>query len=167
MAEVRWARKTMLLNMALMYSLVLFGGYVLWGNARIVFWIYVMTWIGILTIGRYYVCRPCRYYGQDCPSFGFSHLARILPKGQGKGFSRMAVIIDTSVIVASLLLPMTVWVIGIFSRVVPFDRTDHALMGAYLLLFVVMSKVHSVTGCGKCDIAECPMSKAAKESEQG
>ncbi len=79
----------------------------------------------------------------------------------------MAVIIDTSVIVASLLLPMTVWVIGIFSRIVPFDKGDHALMGAYLLLFVVMSRVHSVTGCGKCDIAECPMSKAAKESEHG
>lgn len=161
MSRTTWTHNEMLLNVALMYPLVFLGGYILWEKARPIFWAYMLTWFGILTVGRYFVCRPCPYYGQDCPSFGFGHLARIFPESKTKGFNRRAGIIDTSVIVASLLIPIVLWILGIFTRIVSLSVTDHIVMGVYLGVFITMGLVHDA-GCRKCDIAECPMSKAPK-----
>jgi len=36
-------------------------------------------------------------------------------------------------------------------------------MGAYVILAVSMLGVHSATGCNRCDIAECRLSRAAKD----
>ncbi|NIM14583.1 MAG: hypothetical protein GTO45_21420 [Candidatus Aminicenantes bacterium] len=161
----QWSRKTMLLNMALFYPMLLLGGYLLWETYIVFFWIYLFMWIGILTLGRYYVCRPCPYCGQDCPSFGFSYLALLFPKSKAEGFNRCAGMIDIVFIFLSLLLPIAVWILSFFGKIAAFSTIKHILIAAYLILAAVVVTVHQVTGCSKCEIAECQASKAAKEKK--
>jgi len=72
MSSVNWSRKTMLLNALLFWPSVFLGGYVLWVKSAAMFWVYIAIWLGVVVIGRYFVCRRCKYYGMDCPTFGFS-----------------------------------------------------------------------------------------------
>jgi hypothetical protein len=80
MSRVLWPRQTTLLNSLLFYSAVALGGYVLWGKAALMSWVYAAVWLGVIMLGRYFVCRRCQYYGVDCPSFGYSYLARMFKK---------------------------------------------------------------------------------------
>ena len=73
-----WPRSVMLLNIALGLASLLLGGYILWQTSPPFFWPYLAVWIGVLTVGRYFVCRSCPYYGQDCPTYGWGHLARLM-----------------------------------------------------------------------------------------
>ena len=161
-----WSRKVMFLNSALLYLLVLLGGCILFVKSLPTFWVYLFIWISILTMGRYYVCRPCPYYGQDCPSFGFGHLARIFPKDDKSAFSARACIIDIIAIGVSLSLPVVVWVLSLVGKSAVFDAMWHVLMGVYIVWTVAMVTVHEITGCRKCEIAECPTSRAAKERKR-
>mgnify|MGYP001766750101 CR=1 FL=1 len=164
MSSVNWPRKTMLLNALLFWPAVFLGGYVLWGKSAAMFWTYFAIWIGIIVLGRYFVCRRCKYYGVDCPTFGFSHVVRVFRKDESKGFSWRGCVIDMGAHVLALLLPGLAWIFSAFDVVVSQYKTvDHALMGVYTVLALSMMAVHSVTGCSKCDIAECRVSKAAKE----
>jgi hypothetical protein len=162
----RWSRKVMLVNSALLYPVVLLGGALLYVNAMPIFWLYLFIWIAILTIGRYYVCRPCLYYGQDCPSFGFGHVARMFTKDGNNRFSARACIIDIIAIGVLLLLPVGVWVLSLFGMASVFGPLSQILMGVYVMGAVAMMTVHEMTGCRKCEIVECPTSRAAKERKK-
>jgi hypothetical protein len=158
-----WSRRTVVLNSLLLYSTALLGAYVLWENSSVVFWLYVSFWVGVLTVGRYFVCRRCSYYGKDCPSFGFSYIVRIFPKDRTGTFSWPACALDISAITLILIMPIIVWILSVFEIVPNYSIINHALMGLYVALTLAMLGFHSVTGCNKCDIAECRLSKAAKE----
>ena len=163
MNRVKWSRRTMLLNSLIFYSAIVLGGYVLWGKSTAMFSVYAAVWLGIIVLGRYFVCRRCKYYGVDCPSFAFSHLARMFKKDESRGFSGLACHIDILVQVLVMLLPVLAWILSVFDIVVRrSDTTDHVLMGIYVALALVMLGVHSATGCNRCDIAECRLSKAAR-----
>ena len=157
-----WSRKVMLVNSAFLYPLILLGGYILYTKSLMLFSFYLLIWAGILTIGRYYVCRRCPYYGQDCPSFSFGHLARVFRRDENARFSARACMIDIAAIGASLLLPPLAWVLSFFEIVGDFSVAEHVLIGLYIMLAIAMVIVHEITGCSKCEIAECPTSKAAK-----
>ncbi len=164
MNRVVWSRKTMLLNALLFWPMVFLGGYVLWGKSSAMFWVYAAVWLGIFTLGRYFVCRRCKYYGTDCPTFGYSYLARMFKKDESKPFSGRACHIDALVQMLVMLLPILAWIFSAFDIVVSQYKTvDHVLMGVYVALGLLMMAAHSVNGCSKCDIAECRLSKAAKE----
>ena len=164
MGSINWSRKTMLLNALLFWPTVFLGGYVLWGKSSAIFWIYTAIWIGIFTLGRYFVCRRCKYYGTDCPTFGFSHIARIFRRDESKGFNGRGCEIDIVAHLLVMLLPFLAWIFGFFDIVVSkYSSTDHILTGVYVTLGLLMMCVHNATGCNKCDIAECRMSKAARD----
>ena len=164
MNRVLWSRQTMLLNSLLFYPAVLLGGYVLWGKSAVMFSVYVAVWLGVIVLGRYFVCRRCQYYGADCPTFGYSYLARMFKKDETKPFSGLACHIDILVQVLVMLLPVLAWILGGLHVVVPrYDTIDHVLTGTYVALAVLMLGVHSATGCNRCDIAECRLSRAARD----
>jgi len=164
MSRVPWSRRTMLLNSLLFYPAVFLGGYVLWGKSAVMFWVYAAVWLGVIVLGRYLVCRRCKYYGVDCPSFGYSYLARMFKKDETKGFSGLACHIDAFVQMLVMFLPVLAWILGAFDiAVAKYKTADHILTGVYVTLAVVMLGVHSATGCNRCDIAECRLSKAARQ----
>jgi|GEM_PF-2564785 len=164
MNKVIWPRKTMLLNALLFWPAVFLGGYVLWGKSVALFWVYVAVWLGVIVLGRYFVCRSCKYYGTDCPTFGYSYLVRIFKKDESQPFNGRACELDALIQMLVMLLPVLAWIFSAFNIVVSQYKTvDHILMGVYVALGILMLGAHSVTGCSKCDIAECRLSKAAKE----
>jgi hypothetical protein len=165
--RVNWPRKTMMLNALIFWPMVFLGGYVLWGKSAAMFWVYVAVWVGIFILGRYFVCRRCKYYGTDCPTFGFSHIVRVFRRDQTKGFNGRGCEIDIAAHLIAMLLPILAWIFSAFDIVVSeYGTVDHTLMGVYLVLVILMMAAHSANGCSKCDIAECRLSKAAKESRQ-
>ena len=164
MSSVNWSRKTMLLNALLFWPSVLLGGYVLWGKSAAMFWVYVAIWLGIIILGRYFACRSCKYYGVDCPTFGFSYIVRVFRKNESKGFTWRGCVIDMAANVVALLLPILAWIFSAFDIVVSdYGTVAHALMGVYVVLSLLIMAVHNATGCSRCDIAECRVSRAAKE----
>jgi hypothetical protein len=166
MNRVLWSRQTMLLNSLLFYPAVILGGYVLWEKSLVMFSVYAAVGLGVIVLGRHFVCRRCRYYGVDCPSFGYSYLARMFRKDETKPFSGLACHIDILVQVLVMLLPVLAWIFDGLHVVVPtYDTIDHVLTGTYVVLAVSMLGVHTTTGCNRCDIAECRLSKAARESK--
>jgi hypothetical protein len=163
MSQIVWPRKTMLLNSLLFYPMVFIGGYVLWGKSAAMFWVYAAVWFGVIVLGRYFVCRSCKYYGVDCPTFGYSYLARVFRRDASKPFNGRACDIDMLAQMLVMLLPILAWIFSAAGFVVSkYGTVDHALMGVYMVGFLGLS-VHSKNGCSKCDIAECRLSKAAKE----
>ncbi len=167
MNRIIWSRKTMMLNALLFWPTVFLGGYVLWGKSTAMFWTYGAVWLGVVVLGRYFVCRRCKYYGVDCPTFGYSYLARMFKTDVSKPFSGRACHIDAIVQMLVMLLPFLAWILGFFDIVVSkYSNTDHILTGVYVTLGLLMMCVHNATGCNRCDIAECCLSKAAKESRR-
>ena len=154
----------MLLNSLLFYPAVFLGGYVLWSKSAAMFWVYAAVWLGVIVLGRYFVCRRCQYYGADCPTFGYSYMARIFKKDESKPFSGLACHIDVFVQMLVMLLPVLAWILGGLHVVVPrYDTIDHVLTGTYVALAVSMLGVYTATGCSRCDIAECRLSRAARD----
>jgi hypothetical protein len=85
-------------------------------------------------------------------------------KDESKPFSGRACHIDALVQMLVMLLPFLAWIFGLFDIVVSkYGTTDHILTGVYVTLGLLMMCVYNSTGCSKCDIAECRLSKAAKE----
>jgi len=163
-----WPRSVMLLNIALGLASLLLGGYILWQTSPPFFWPYLAVWIGVLTVGRYFVCRSCPYYGQDCPTYGWGHLARLMyRRDETRGFNSRAATIEFGVILVTDLLPVIAWATSLSGQVAEFGRTEHILTGAYLALAVAGLLVHQRTGCAKCELEECPFSGAAQKSRRG
>ena len=164
MSSVNWSRKTMLLNALLFWPAVILGGYLLWDKSDVMFWIYFAIWIEIIVLGRYFVCRRCKYYGVDCPTFGYSYLARMFRKDESKPFSGRACHIDALVQMLVMLLPILAWIFSLCGIVVAeYSKTDHIITGIYVALGILMMCVHNASGCSRCDVAECRVSRAAKE----
>lgn len=157
-----WPRKSMFLTAPFMYATIPLGGYLLWDKSLIMFGIYVATWIGILTIGRHFVCRPCPHYGNDCPT-GFGHIVRMFPKDTTREFSGKACITDVLVIEAAFLIPAIIWILSFFDMIDSFSTVEHVLMAIYLALFLGFSAAHTVNGCNKCQQENCPVSAVSKE----
>jgi hypothetical protein len=157
----------MLLNIALGLASLLLGAYILWQTSRPFFWLYLGVWIAILTVGRYFVCRTCPYYGQDCPTYGWGHLARLMYQRDEKGrFNSRAATIEFGVIFATDLLPIIAWAIGFSGQVAEFGTTEHILTGGYLALALTGLMVHQRTGCARCELEECPFSGAAQKKRR-
>ena len=153
----------MLLNISISVPSLLLGGYILWQTTQLLFWVYLAAWIGILTIGRYFVCRTCPYYGEGCPTYGWGHLARMMfRRDETRGFNGPAAVIDFATILVVALLPLAAWVIGFTGKIADFGTTEHILVGLFAALVIAGFLVHQRTGCSKCELQECPFSGAAR-----
>lgn len=160
-----WPRKSMLLTAPFMYATIALGGYLLWDKSLIFFGIYMATWIGILTIGRHFVCRPCPHYGEDCPT-GFGHIVRMYPKDTTREFSGKACITDVLAIEVALFIPIVIWILSFVNIVDDFNTLEHVLMAVYLVLFSSFSTAHTVYGCNKCQQENCPASGVSRERKK-
>ena len=159
----RWPRSVMLVNLAFMVPLVGLGAWILWETAWVLFWLYLAVWVGILTLGRYFVCRTCPCHGRDCPSYGYGHLAALLFKrDETRGFNNTACVIDFAANGLAMLVPVVAWLLGFFDVLADFSPAEHAAIGIYLALLVAGVGVHQASGCAKCENAECSFSKATK-----
>ena len=90
----------------------------------------------------------------------------MFPKDEKGEFSARACIIDIIAIGVSLALPVVVWVLSLFGKLAAFSTLWHVLMGVYIVWIIAMVTVHEVTGCRKCEIVECPTSRAAKQRKR-
>jgi hypothetical protein len=154
----------MLLNIFVAVPLLLLGGYILWQTTHLFFGLYVAAWLGILTIGRYFVCRTCPYHGEDCPTYGWGHLARLMfRRDEGRGFNGPAAVIDFAAILVAALLPVIAWFVGLTGKVADFGTMEHILVAVFAASVVVALLVHQGTGCAKCELQECPFSGAARD----
>lgn len=151
--------KTMIFNIILFYSTLILGGYILWVKSVILFILYSGTLIITIITGRYIICRACFYYGKPCPSFGFSYLALIFPKVNNKAFNGRAALIETRVIGACLILPIFSLILSWLGAIKTYSGFDNLLIGIYIVLLASTSIVHTLTGCDKCEIKNCPLSK--------
>jgi hypothetical protein len=153
----------MLLNTALGLASLVLGAYILWSTSAPFFWLYLGVWGGVLTVGRYFVCRSCPYYGQDCPTYGWGHLTRLMyRRDETRGFNGRAATIDFGVIFATNLLPVIAWAVSFSGHIAEFGRIEHILTGAYVALAVTGLLVHQRTGCARCELEGCPFSGAAQ-----
>ena len=82
-----------------------------------------------------------------------------------RGFNGRAAVVDFGAIVAVTLLPIVVWVIGFTGKVADFGTTEHVLVGLFAALVVAGFVVHQGTGCNRCELHECPFSRAAHEKK--
>ena len=154
----------MLLNSLLFYPAVFLGGYVLWGKSAVMFWVYAAVWLGVIVLGRYFVCRRCQYYGVACPSFGYSYLARIFKKDESKPFSGLACHIDAFVQMLVMLLPVLAWILGAFDIAVAEVRHHrshpHGDICHSRRLDAGRTQRYRLR---RCDIAECRLSRASRD----
>lgn len=157
-----WPRKSLVLTAPLMYAAIPLGGYLLWGKSLVAFIVYAAIWAGVLTIGRYFVCRRCAHYGKDCPT-GFGYAVRIFPKDTAREFSGRACMIDVLFIEAAFLAPPIIWILSFVNTIDSFSTTGHVLMVIYLALFLGFATAHEVNGCGRCVQGKCPASRASRE----
>jgi hypothetical protein len=152
--------KITVLNTSLMLGSILAAGYVLLSKAPMLLLVYGAAWALILTVGRFVVCRHCLYYGENCATFAFGHVARIFPASSDRRFRARAAGIDASAIVLVQLLPAAYWVWSLVSEQGALGRTEHLLMAAYLGLGVAAAVAHHLNGCRRCPIQECPLCAA-------
>lgn len=157
-----WPRKSMLVTAPLMYTSIPIGAYVLWDKSIVLFIVYAVLWACILTIGRYFVCRPCPRYGEDCPT-GFGHIVRIFPKDTSREFSGIACITDVLAIEIAFFIPVVIWILSLVNIVNDFSTLEHVFLGIYLILFFGFSVAHTVLGCNKCQQENCPASAISRE----
>ncbi len=154
--------KTMILNIILFYPTLILGGYLLWVKSIPFSLLYSITLIFTIIICRYLICRSCYYYGKPCPSFGFSYLALMFSKGDDKPFNGKAALIETRIITACLLLPIFFLVLSWFGVIETYSISAYILIGIYVIFAISMAIVHDKTGCDKCEIEDCPLSRASK-----
>ena len=76
--------QTLVLKAILFYSAPVLGGYLLWNKSLPIFLAYSIILIVTIIGFRYPICGRCYYYGKPCPSYGFSYLATLFPKVEGK-----------------------------------------------------------------------------------
>jgi hypothetical protein len=151
--------KTMVLNAMLFYPTMILGGYLLLNKSMFLYLLYIAALAVTLIAGRCVICRSCVHYGKPCPSFGFSYLAKIFPKAVGKPFNGRAALVETWIIGACLTLPVITLISSWIGLVKSFSPSENILMGIYIALIIIMSLVHKRTGCDKCEIQDCPLSK--------
>ena len=151
----------MLLNAALLWPAVVLGAYILFVKSLALFIPYVVLWVGIMTVNRYSICCPCRYYGEDCPTFGWSYPARLFPRRAGARFSARAARAEAAETIIIVCLFLVAWVLSAFGVVGPFTAAEHIIMSVYGVLAISAVLAHQTTGCGRCEVAECPLEQRA------
>lgn len=159
-----FSTKTMILNAIVFYSATILGGYILWIKSLPIFLAYSIILIVTVIVCRYFVCSPCFYYGKPCPSFGFSYLAKLFPKAKDKPFNGKAAVIESGIIIVCWLLPVLLLVLSWTGVIDSYSLLEYVLMGIYVALLLGVYGVHQITGCNKCKIKDCPISKSSKIS---
>lgn len=138
------------------------GACILFVKSLALFIPYVVLWAGIMTVNRYFICCACRYYGDDCPTFGWSYLAPVFPRRADARFNARAAMAEAAETIIIVCLPLLAWVLSAFRVVGAYTMAEHLIVSVYGVLAVAALVVHQTTGCGHCDVAECPWSKAHK-----
>ena len=157
-----FSTKTIVLKSIAFYGSFFLGGYLLWIKSLPIFLAYSIILIVTIIGLRYPVCGSCPYYGKPCPSYGFSYLATIFPKVEGKPFNSKAAMIETALMSLCWLMPILIMVLSWPDVINSYSLLEYVLTGIYVILILGVSIAHVVTGCNKCGIKDCPMNKLFK-----
>lgn len=157
--ESPWSKFDLLINLVLLLIWLSFSTVLLILKSA---WLFLaLFWVvfvgGYMVLGRYVTCRHCDFLGKPCPSWMMGIIG-------GKMFSRSdkknfcvdggfikAALLDMSFLILAVLLPLLAYILA---GIQPFDWV---LLGLYLILVLALLIVHSLTGCKKCPIADCPL----------
>lgn len=67
-----------------------------------------------------------------------------------------AVLFDISFLIIAVFIPIIAYIVQLLT--VGLLALDYVLLTVYLILALLTLIMHSLTGCKKCPIADCPMS---------
>ena len=127
-------------------------------------WLYLGIWIAMVLLyiflGRYVTCRHCDYLGKPCPSWCMGIIGGLLYKrSEKKNFCEDGILnlflFDVLFLIIAMLLPIIVYVIQLMT--IGLLTLDWFLFSIYIILVLVTLGTHSLTGCRKCPIEDCPM----------
>jgi len=141
-----------LAQVTLQLGLLVLGIYILAVEAGV--WIipYVVLWILLYSVFRYYLCTRCEYYGKHCASFGLGiYTSRIFPKQEGKNINIPVGAVDILSFFVVLFYP------------IPWLINNIPLLIVYLILLVSFFTVKSYTGCRYCNKDFCPLSTMSRK----
>jgi len=128
--------------------------------------IYYLCWGLYIIVGRYVTCRHCDFLGKPCPSWFMGMIAGKLYKRSDKpnfcadGGFRNALLFDISFLLIAVLIPLIAYIIEALTGTLL--ALEWTLFAIYLIIALLMLIIHSLTGCRKCPIADCPMSRKHK-----
>jgi len=124
--------------------------------------LYILCWGLYIVVGRYVTCRHCDFLGKPCPSWCMGILGGKLYKRSNKrnfcveGGFIPAVLFDISFLIIAVFIPIIAYIVQLLT--VGLLALDYVLLTVYLILALLTLIMHSLTGCKKCPIADCPMS---------
>ena len=131
--------------------------------------LYVLCWGLYIIVGRYVTCRHCDFLGKPCPSWCMGILGGKLYKRSNKrnfcveGGFIYAVLFDISFLIIAVFIPIIAYITELFT--VGLLALDYVFLAIYLILALLTVIMHSLTGCKKCQISECPMSGSHKRQK--
>ncbi|MDD1776602.1 MAG: hypothetical protein LUQ65_00410 [Candidatus Helarchaeota archaeon] len=158
-----WTTFDIRINLTIVLILIGFSIFML---ALKAFWVflglYILCWGLYIVVGRYVTCRHCDFLGKACPSWCMGILGGKLYKRSTKrnfcvegGFIH-AVLLDISFLIIAVSIPIIAYIVQLLT--IGLLTLDYILLAVYLILALLTLIMHSLTGCKKCPIADCPMS---------
>ncbi|MHA1356846.1 MAG: hypothetical protein ACTSRC_01920 [Candidatus Helarchaeota archaeon] len=163
--DIPWTKFDIRINLVLMISFLVYSTIILILKTAwlflIIFWVMFALY---MTLGRYTTCRHCDYLGKACPSWCMGIIgAKLYTRSEKENFCKEGFLIpfltDLLFLIIAFACPIIAYLlIWEFLLVI-----DWILLILYVgLLFVVLG-VHSLTGCKKCPIEECPLNGKKKK----
>jgi len=132
--------------------------------------LYYLCWGLYIIVGRYVTCRHCDFLGKPCPSWCMGIIAGKLYKRSNKpnfcadGGFLTALLFDISFLLIAVLIPLIAYVLEALTGIL--QPLEWVLLAIYLIVALLMIITHSLTGCKKCPIADCPMSGHHKRQKE-
>lgn len=164
MTMPNFSKKVMILNVILFWSATFLGGYLLWIKSLPVFLAYSIILVVTIVGFRYWICSPCFYYGKPCPGCGFSYIARIFPKAEGKPFNTKAAMVETGLLILCWLLPILMPILSWTGVIDSYSLLEYVLTGIYVAFVSGSGMAHVITGCNKCENKDCPLCRSSRIS---
>jgi hypothetical protein len=158
-----WTSIDIRINLITLFILVGFSTFMLVIKAQWVLLIlYYVCWGLYIVVGRYVTCRHCDYLGKACPSWCMGILGGKLYKRSAKrnfcveGGFIYGVLFDISFLLIAVFIPVFAYLVQALQG--GLVAVDYVLLVIYIILALLTVILHSLTGCKKCPIADCPMS---------
>ncbi len=159
--ESPWSSIDVAVNLIILGAVIGFSLFILITKMA---WVFLGIWVTMLLlyifVGRYVTCRHCDFLGKPCPSWCMGIIGGFLYKrSEKKNFCEDGilnlVLFDISFLIVAMLIPIIVYVIQLVSF--GLLLVDWTIFSIYIVLVLVALGTHSIKGCRKCPIEDCPL----------
>ncbi|HUY01152.1 MAG TPA: hypothetical protein VMV49_16450 [Candidatus Deferrimicrobium sp.] len=156
-----WTSFDININLILLFIFLGFATFILAIKSWIflvVFWVFILLYI---VVGRYVTCRHCDYLGKPCPSWCMGIIgAKLYKRSEKENFCKEGFLIpflcDILVLIIAVAIPIMTYLIELWT--VGLRLVDWIILIIYIVIIGVTLVMHSITGCKKCTIKDCPLS---------